>query len=58
MKEKLPRSYYYLLDFGDRNDKLIAEISGQYSLSKLTESQYLEYFEKATQIDIEFLKNL
>lgn len=51
------RSYYYLLDWNDKDDRIFIEFNfNKSTLKDLTISEYLELFEYATKQEIEKLK--
>ena len=52
------RSYYFLLDFNDENNKKIMnDLYGVMELYKLTKSQYIYLFKKAIDIELKFLES-
>ena len=52
------RSYYFLLDFNDRNNhKIINDLYSVMRLYELTKSQYIYLFKKAIDIELKFLES-
>ena len=50
------RSYYFLLDFNDENNKKIMnDLYGVMNLSELTKLEYIYLFKKAIDIELKFL---
>jgi hypothetical protein len=53
-----PRTYYYLLDFNDRDNwKTLKDLFGVMKLNKLNINQYLIFFDHATNQDKAMLAN-
>jgi hypothetical protein len=57
VKDKLPRAYYYLLDWNDRdNHQLIDQLYNKQAISQLTKEECCAFFEIVTKIDLRTLK--
>lgn len=54
-----PRTFYYLLDFNDRDNwKFISTFFNKMKLSDLTKEEYWQLFEHVTKVDLETLKSI